>query len=107
MTAVIALRDGPWTLARLTDELFYRLAVFEHYYEQANRLMHRIPLYEPVPSFVISLTDLSQRLRSELEECKKSTRGLVLIGAVGKLFENIDYNYFHYSVKSRLVVELR
>jgi hypothetical protein len=81
--------------------------MFDHYYDQAGFLLHRIPVYEPVPAFIISLADLTDRIRLELEASSKRGRREVLREAVGRLFENIDYNYFHLSVKSRLVVELR
>jgi hypothetical protein len=107
MTAVIALRDGPWSLERLKDELTYRLEFFDHYYAQARGLMYKIPVYEPAPAFIITLSDLTERIRAELEASKRITRLEVLREAVGRLFENIDYNYFHLSVKKRLIVELR
>jgi hypothetical protein len=41
------------------------------YYEEASYWMYRIPLYRPVPSFDIDLTDLSPQLKDELGELKK------------------------------------
>jgi hypothetical protein len=107
MTAIIALKDGPWSLARLTDEVALRLAVLDHYYAQVRALMYRIPVCEPTPPFIISLTDLTERIRAELEASKRIARLEVLREAVGRIFENVDYSYFHASVKKRLVVELR
>ena len=107
MTALIALKDGPWSLARLTDELACRLAVFDHYYEQVRTLMYRIPVCEPAPAFIITLTDLTERIRAELEASTRRGRYEVLREAAGRIFENVDYAYFHLSVKRRLVVELR
>jgi hypothetical protein len=107
MTAIIALRDGPWSLERLKDELASRLTVFDQYYEQVKALMYKIPVADPAPAFIISLSDLSGRIRTELEATTKKGRYEVLREAAGRLFENIDYNYFHLSVKKRLIVELR
>jgi hypothetical protein len=107
LTAIIALRDGPWSLERLKDELGSRLAVDEHYYQQVKDLIYKIPVCEPVPAFIVSVSDLSERIRTELEVSTKKGRYEVLRESVGRLFENIDYNYFHLSVKKRLIVELR
>lgn len=106
MTALAALNESTWTLERLSDELFYQLAFYDHYYRQANELIHKIPICEPAPPFVIMLSDLSPRIKAELEGCKHKGRYYVLRKAAGRVFENIDYNYFHLSVKSRLIVEL-
>lgn len=107
MTAIIALNQYVWTLERLVDELFYNLAFYDHYYEQASLLLHWIAVYEPAPPFVIKLSDISPRIRAELEACKRPGRLYVLRHAAGRIFENIDYNYYHLNVKARLTVRLQ
>lgn len=68
MTALLALKDGPWTLERTVDEIFYNLAFYDalKYYEQARQLKFKIPVTNPSIPFKISLADLSDRVVVEL-----------------------------------------
>jgi hypothetical protein len=104
------------TVEGLVDELTLHLAAIDEmhgendrrrkYYAQAQGLMYRIPVSRPTPAFVINLSDLTPRLLQELENCKKPTLEYVIKSAVSRLFENLDYNYFHLSVARSLVVRL-
>jgi hypothetical protein len=106
MTALIFLNNAAWTLEYLKDALFWNLAFYPKYYEQAESLLYRIPVKVPPPSFKISLADLWDRVVVELENCTRRGRQYVLLGATERIFENVDHNYYHLSVKRKLVVEL-
>jgi hypothetical protein len=109
--------ESVMTVERLIDELTLHLAAVEEihvennrvrkYYAQARALMYRIPVARPTPVFIISKADLTDGLVLELENCRnKDTLGYVLRSAVGRLFENLNYNYFHLSVAQSLVARL-
>ncbi|MGB7956337.1 MAG: hypothetical protein WCF23_20380 [Candidatus Nitrosopolaris sp.] len=72
------------------------------YYEKAADLMYRIPLDRPVSFFDIDLADLSPHLKRELAELKRSDVMIfwyVVRIAVAHIFENINFDYFHRSVR--------
>lgn len=100
----------------LVDELTLHLAAVEEicgdnerrrkYYAQAQGLMYRIPISRPTPVFVINLSDLTPHLLQELKNCKKKTLGYVIKSAVGRLFENLNFAYYHLSVARLLRIRL-
>jgi hypothetical protein len=79
-----------FTKEALVDELFLCLAgvketvtskencnkqvTIRKYYRQAKYLIFRIPVYRPTPSFIVNLTDLSDKIKSELEGLDDSRR---------------------------------
>jgi hypothetical protein len=107
MTALTCLRtDDVWSLEHLVDELASQLAIYDDYYNQARSLIYKIPIADPPQTFKIKLSHLSDRINKELYQCKKRGLTYVLKEAAGRVFENVDYKYFHQSVKHRLDVEL-
>ncbi|MEO9319448.1 MAG: hypothetical protein ABI361_02125 [Nitrososphaera sp.] len=106
MTALCTESDI-WTTEYLVDQTFCNLAVYPSYYEQARELLYRIPRGgNAAPAFQIRIQDLWNRVIVELEKCKPSARKYVLLKAAGRVFENIDYFYFHNSIMRNLQVEL-
>jgi hypothetical protein len=97
-----------WTTQRVIDELHYHLECFKdrNFEEQAKHLLYRIPVYRPVPPFVLSKKDLTERLKKELSSYDEESRQDILKTAIGRIFENIDERYFIQSVKKLLRVEL-
>ena len=108
-----------WSLEYLTDRLFLRLAgvkqpiynekgaiTIRKYYRQALSIWWQIPIYRPPPEFVINTEDLNGRLVRELQALTVRSRSLVLRQAVGRIFENIDYSYYHLSIAKFLKVRL-
>lgn len=115
-----------WTTERLAEELFLNLVSVKEniynnkgkpvtvhkYYHQAREKMYWIPITKGKGrmSFVINLSDLTDKVRKELEEYYKDTGekglGLVLKQAVCKIFENLDFEYTHMSVMKNLTVRL-
>jgi hypothetical protein len=67
------------------------------YQEQALGLMKWIPIARPPPEFVINARDLSPKVIEELELRidNPQTISYILRQAVGRIFENIDFNYYH------------
>ncbi len=72
------------------------------YQNQAKDLIYKIPVYIPVPSFIIYKKDLSDRLKDELADYTEKAREDILKTAVGRIFENINQRYFLQSVKNCL-----
>ena len=115
-----------WTTERLVEELFLNLVSVKEkiyntkgipvtvhkYYHQAREKMYWIPITKGKGrmSFVINLSDLTDKVRKELEEYYKDTGvkglGLVLKQAVCKIFENLDFEYTHMRVMKNLTVRL-
>ena len=114
--------EDQWTTECLVDELTLRLAqvtdkiaknkgeiiTVKKYYHQAESLMRLIPIARPPPVFIIFIFDLTPKLRNEIESIRDSpiTRQYVLTQSVGRIFENLDFRYFHLSVARNLRVKL-
>jgi hypothetical protein len=111
-----------WTTECLVDQLFLCLAgtkeyittnknddtiPVKKYYSQARRLMKWIPIARPAPEFVINIGDLKSKVRKEIESIIDSPMTLqyVLTQAVGRIFENIDFDYYHLSIARNLKVK--
>ena len=101
-----------FTTAALKDELTRQLssaAVYNvnpdilhieinyKYHEYAHKLLHYINLTKPVSVFEIKLSDLSQELVHELQLLHPETLNEVIIDAISRLYESIDFKYFHES----------
>jgi hypothetical protein len=107
------------TTAAIKDELIYQLSskvtievkididtraayldIKQKYYELAEFVLYRINLYNPKmpPVFIINTSDLTQLLRNELEQLKKSDpRGFdkLVTEAVQSIMEGINGRYYH------------
>jgi len=80
----------------------------QKYYKQALKLMKWIPILRPAPEYVINTKDLSPKVIEELEGWidKSTTLSYILKQAVGRIFENISFDYYHISVARSLKVRL-
>jgi hypothetical protein len=111
-----------WTTECLVDQLFLCLAATKEYiatnkndgtipvkkyYSQARRLMKWIPIARPAPEYVINISDLSPKVRKEIESIIDSPTTLqyVLTQVVGRIFENINFDYYHLSIARYLKVK--
>ena len=130
-----------WTIEAVIDELAYTLCTFKtaavactldfnnkdynqynengnelyitnKYIKQAEQLIYRIPIWQPPPEFLVSISDITPRLRSELLDLHRSksdrTLNYIMQHAIAVVFEGIDERYFHLSlgasrIKWRLV----
>jgi hypothetical protein len=78
------------------------------YYRQAKELMKWVPIARPVPEFVINASDISPKVIEELEARidNPPTFRYILKQAVGRIFENLDFAYYHMSVARNLPVRI-
>jgi hypothetical protein len=110
-----------WTIECLVDKLFLRLTKVTEkvnnngkeihvrkYYRQARELFKWIPIAKPSPAFVIHISDLTPQLVSQIEDMITAPDNLryVLTQAVGRIFENIDFDGFHMSIARNLRLRL-
>lgn len=106
------LEDTAWTSSKLEEELYLDLMKIRSgemqrkYESQAKDLIHKIPVYRPVPNFVVNLTDLSYRVKAELRSLDSKSLNDVMNSGIARIFENIDERYFLLSVKKLLKWEL-
>lgn len=108
--------ENIWTLEYLIDQLYLHLWVVEEIYDekvhsrkyqaQAQALMYKIPVYRPVPAFIVNLSDLPEYIIKKLEACDKQGCDYVIKSAVGRIFETINLEYYALSVARSLVVRL-
>jgi hypothetical protein len=103
-----------WTTAALQDELTFCLCsvnlyviredakeihISHKYYDQAESMIYRINEWQPLPVFVINISDLIPKLKKELENLlvTPETLNRVVIHVICRIFENIDERYYHLS----------
>ena len=115
--------EEKWTIERIVDEVFLNLAgtteiitieengrsiPVKKYYRQARELMKWIPIARPSPEFIINICDLTPRVRKEIQSiiAYRETLQYVLTQAVGRIFENLDFGYYHLSVARNLKVRV-
>jgi hypothetical protein len=117
-----SIEEEHWTTEYHVDQLFLCLAGVKQYknvesdrtipvrkyYSQARQLMKWIPISKPSPAFVIYISDLTPRIKSEIASISQTTTTLqyVLTQAVGRIFENLDFEYYHLSIAKNLKVKL-
>jgi len=107
------IEEIAWTTNYLIEQLHYFLETFEDeqkirkYEKQANDLIYRIPLYCPVPTYVIYKRDLPEWLNKEMDRYGLKERHELLKTAVARIFENVNEKYFVQSVNRLLKVKLR
>jgi hypothetical protein len=115
-------KEEQWTTEYLVDELFLHLAAIKEiitgcngreipvrkYCRQARELIRWIPIARPAPDFVINISDLTPRLKSELASIADTPKTLqyTLMHAVARIFENLDFEYYHLSIAKKLKVRL-
>jgi hypothetical protein len=112
-----------FTTEALIDELFLCLAgsheivtnsencnkqiTVRKYYRQARELLKWIPIAGADSPFIIYLSDLTPQIKQEFNELATTTIHYILREAVGRLFENLDFNYYHLSIARNLKVRLQ
>jgi hypothetical protein len=107
----------------LVDELFLCLAgvketvtskencnkqiTVRKYYCQARELLKWIPIAGADSPFIIYLSDLTPQIKQEFNGLALTTVRYILKEAAGRLFENLDFNYYHLSIARNLKVRLQ
>jgi hypothetical protein len=112
-----------WTTEYSVDQLFLNLVkvkelissdngktiLVHKYYRQARQLMYWIPVVRlPSNEFVICVSDLLPSIIKDIESIitTPTTLRYVLTQAVGRIFENLDFEYYHLSVARNLRVRI-
>jgi hypothetical protein len=99
-----------WTSEKIIDELFLHLTRVpdRKYYRRGAELERWIPIARPPPEYIIDKSDLTDRLRNELldEITSNDARQYVLKEAVGRIFENLNFERYHLSIARNLKVRL-
>ncbi len=118
MTAIFSFKSDvrEWSTSRIIDELNLSLikvlgsdGCTRKYENHARWLLYRIPIYLPMPYFIISLRDLNTKLKKQLASLDRRTLEYVMKEGVGRIFEGLDYNsrnYFLIRVRPLLKVGL-
>ena len=104
-----------WTTAAVKDELIFQLSsaisfkidentqaihITHKYYDQADFVLHRINVYKPPAVFIVNLSDITPKLRSELwqlYEDSPETFDRIVTDAVQSILESINERYYHVS----------
>jgi hypothetical protein len=108
-----------WSIEHLIDELFLQIAkkreiinynnkkiTIYKYYHQALRMWKWIPISKPKAKFIINISDLTARLYCELKSLEKHTVQYVLKESVKRIFESIDFKFYHEHIEDNLDVVL-
>lgn len=76
------------------------------YYNRAHHFL-KIGSFKSVPSFVVNLSDLTPKLIEELYNLDEYDRNYVLKQAIGRIFEDVNFELYHNSVSKVLKVRLQ
>ena len=110
-----------WTLEYFVDKIFLCLVQVKEtvhnegkeidvrkYYRQAIEKSKWIPIAKPSPAFIIYISDLTQEIKTQIEHLMATSSPdnlrYVLTQAVGRIFENLDFEYYHMSIARNLKV---
>jgi hypothetical protein len=77
-----------------------------YYYKAYHYLKLGLFLKKDAPPFKISLSHLSPPILYELKQLNDKDRKFVLKQAVGRIFEDINFNLYHDSISANLEVVL-
>jgi len=72
------------------------------YEEQARYKMYRIPVFRPPPIFIVYLKHLDDRLKKELANLDRESKDFVMREAIGRIYEQVNKQFFLLSVKPLL-----
>lgn len=101
--------DVQYTIAAIEDELVYALQavttpflndsnkivpIRQKYIEQAKRLLYRINVFQPVPVFIINISDIPLSLQKQIERISLSEKYEVITCVVSRILEDVNPRYF-------------
>lgn len=108
-----------WHFGYLIEVLFLQLAKIKEilnyngkkvsiskYYNQALRMWKWIPLSKPKAKFIINISDLTPRIYCDLKNLDSYAAQYVLKESVRRIFENIDFKFYHEHIEDNLEVVL-
>jgi hypothetical protein len=96
----VVLGDDPYanyTPAALEDTLLFEIHSKQKYIERAERLIHRINVSNPWPTFVISERDIPSELVKALESLGDITMKRIVTNVIRRLYESVNFEYYHTS----------
>lgn len=88
------------TKSSILDEKTLAVYTVNKYQKLAQFILYRINLYKPAPEFLIDKSDLTPRLRFELERLRKSSSKIfekIVTDSVQTILESVDKQYHHVS----------
>jgi hypothetical protein len=105
-----------YTIAGLIDEVYLSMIYSKEkiinisgkkidickYYLQAWKLQGLISVGQPLPCFVIQLSDLNPKLKQALKDLDDKNRNFVLNQAIGMIFGNINPKLYALSIARRI-----
>ena len=95
-------------LAKIKEILNYngkKVSIYK-YYNQALRMWKWIPNSKPKAKFVVNISDLTPRIYCELKNLDRYAAQYVLKESVRRIFENIDFKFYHEHIEDNLEVVL-
>lgn len=90
--------ENPTISFDIDDRWYYYKA---HHYQKLGLFLRK-----DIPPFKVNLSHLSPDIIYELSQLDKSDRRFVLKQAVGRIFEDINFNLYHDSISPNLEVIL-
>ena len=66
-----------------------------HYLNQAEALIYRINVYDPLPEFVIFSEDIRIGLSQELNSFREVLQKKIITNVVRRIYASVDPEYFH------------
>lgn len=104
-----------WTTEHLLDELFLIIAkkreiinyhdkkiTIYKYYHKALTVWKWIPISKSKAKFIINISDLTPRIFCEIKSLDNHTMQYVLKESVKRIFENIDFKFYHQHIEDNL-----
>ena len=70
------------------------IVVYHLYINQADGLLYKINIYDPVPEFVIWTSHIPYDLALALQRLGKVTMNQVITNAVRRIYETVDPEYY-------------
>jgi hypothetical protein len=77
------------------DHLQHTISIKWSYLEQAEDLLYKINLYDPLPEFVIYIEDIPVAVREEIKHLDEITIKKTFTNAVRRIYESVNADYFH------------
>jgi hypothetical protein len=86
-----------YTPGALEDRLLIEIHSKQKYIEKARRLIYRINVSKPWPTFVISEGDIPLELVKALEGLGDITMKRIVTNVIRRLYESVNFDYYHTS----------
>lgn len=71
------------------------ILIYHPYLNQAEGIIYKINVYDPLPVFVIWKEDIPQGLARELRRLGKVTMNRIITNSVRRIYDSVNHEYFH------------